>query len=80
MGKDDILKIAHKEYIDWWLPIDIESGSLLAPMSYNRFLESLLTYPNEEWFVRWIGDKIPSDRITAFKGFILRSIVKSYKD
>ena len=29
-----ILKKSFQEYIDWWLPIDIESGSLASPMSY----------------------------------------------
>lgn len=79
MEKENILKTAHQEYVNWWLPMDIESGSLIAPMNYNRFLESLLTYSHEDWFMRWVGDKIPSNKITSFKTFILRTIVENLK-
>ena len=75
IAREEILKIAHQEYVDWWLPIDVAAGSVIAPMSYDRFLESLLTYPHENWFSRWIGDKIPSDKITYFKTFIFRVVV-----
>jgi hypothetical protein len=76
--KEDILKKSHQEYVDWWLPIDVENGSIMGAMSYNRFLESLLTYTHEDWFVRWIGDKIPSDKIIPFKVFILRLVVNTH--
>jgi hypothetical protein len=32
MEKEEILKNAHQEYVDWWLPIDVAGGSFLAPM------------------------------------------------
>ena len=73
--REEILKIAHQEYVDWWLPIDLACDSCMGAMSYDRFLESLLTYPHEKWFTRWIGDKIPSDKITPFKTFIFRLVV-----
>jgi hypothetical protein len=75
MENEEILKNAHQDYVDWWLPIDVAGDSFLAPMSYDIFLERLLTYPHEEWFARWIGDEIPSDKITAFKTFIFRLLI-----
>ena len=80
IDREDILKGAYQEYVDWWLPIDIKSGSLMSPMVYERFLESLLTYPHEDWYMRWIGDKIPSEKITVFKSFIFRVIISKYND
>jgi len=71
--RDNLLNNAHQKYINWWLPMDIQSGSSLGAMAYNRFLESLLTY-SDDWWVRWIGDDIPLDKKIAFKVYILKII------
>lgn len=34
---------SHNRYVAWWLPIDGDSGSLLASMSLCRFCEAALT-------------------------------------
>jgi len=49
---------AHQRYVDWWLPIDVASGSLLAPMSCHRFCEYLLLYDDEEWWDRWLDNEL----------------------
>ncbi len=66
----ELLKDTHKRYVDWWMPIDIACNSCLAPMSFKRFCDSLLTYP-DEWWSRWLGDKVLDTKKTAFKQYIL---------
>ena len=34
--------------------IDVQSGSLLAPMGLWMFCMTLLTYDTEKWFDRWV--------------------------
>jgi len=75
-----LLSDAHQRYVAWWLPIDVAAGSCLAPMSFLRFLEALLTLPNTEFFDRWIETDVftkPSDSIKLRK-FILRLILMEY--
>lgn len=73
LNRDVILKNAHQKYYNWWHPIDVNNGSILGAMAYNRFLESLLTY-NDDWWDRWIGNTIPLDKKIAFKVYILKTI------
>ena len=49
-----LLSKGYKRYVDWWLPIDVAGGSFLAPMSFEWWLERMLTFPDEKWFDRWI--------------------------
>ena len=80
--KQDILLKAHKQYVDWWLPIDVAGGSFLAPMSLERFCSFMLKMPDEEYFDRWIDETelpIPKDgdiRLARIymKDFILKTI------
>lgn len=44
---------SHEEYVEWWLPIDVAAGSVMAPMSLQRFCELMLTLPNNNFFDRW---------------------------
>ena len=77
MLKEEILKSTYQEYFDWWSPIDIANGSALAPMTYERFLETLLTFPHETWFKRWVINKIPPNKVTDFKTFIFRVVINN---
>lgn len=76
-NKLSILKDAHQKYVDWWLPIDLECDSCMAPMSCHRFCETLLTY-NDEWWNRWLGEIIMEDKKQSFKSEILKMIIKHY--
>ena len=81
MNKEEkikILKDAHQCYVDWWLPIDVAAGSVMAPVSFNIFLHYLLAMPEDKYWDRWLSGKIPQDKKTAFKLFILEFIVKDY--
>ena len=80
------IKEAHQRYIDWWLPIDVSSGSLMAPMSCHRFCESLLvndfgfggSSPIENWWDEWMTEfTSPIDRL-RMKSLILKLIVSHY--
>lgn len=72
----EILQKAHQEYVDWWLPIDSPSGSLLDAMSFYRFLQFLLTGSNDDFFDRWIMNKIDKDKKGVMKQFILDLLFK----
>ena len=76
-NKLSILKDAHQKYVDWWLPIDLECDSCMAPMSCHRFCETLLTY-NDEWWNRWLGEIILEDKKQSFKSEILKMIIRHY--
>lgn len=87
MKKDEMftkLKEAHQRYVDWWLPIDVASGSLMAPMSCHRFCETLLvndfgyTENIKNWWNEWMIDFIePSEKI-KMKRLILQLIISHY--
>jgi len=74
-----LLKDAHQEYVDWWLPIDVAGGSLLAPVGFLWFLHYLLTMPSEHWWDRWVGCTIPKDKHYVLKRDILRLIIEHHK-
>jgi hypothetical protein len=42
--KEDILKKSHQEYVDWWLPIDVENGSIMSLFSFNNNANCLNYY------------------------------------
>jgi hypothetical protein len=77
VSKLSILKDTHQKYVDWWLPIDLQCDSCMAPMSCHRFCETLLTY-NDEWWNRWLGEIIPEDKKQSFKSEILKMIIGHY--
>jgi hypothetical protein len=54
--KEDILLKAHQQYVDWWLPIDVAAGSVLAPMGLYMFCHRMITMPENEFFDRWIDE------------------------
>ena len=54
--QQDILLKAHQQYVDWWLPIDVAAGSVLAPMGLYSFCHKMLSYPEKEFFDRWIDE------------------------
>lgn len=74
----EILKVAHQEYVDWWLPIDVAAGSVMAPVSFPMFLQYLLKLPEEVYWDRWIGDKIPKDKKIEFKQFVINTLIEYY--
>ena len=74
----DKIKKAHQRYVDWWLPIDVASGSLVAPMSRHRFCESLLTYSDQNWFDRWLPDYINITEKNHMKRWVLEFIIAHY--
>ena len=67
----DKIKEAHQRYVDWWLPIDVANGSLLAPMCCLRFCEYLLIFP-DSFFQEWINEE---DKNEFIKRHILNIIV-----
>lgn len=72
------IKKAHQRYVEWWLPIDVAAGSVMAPMSCHRFCESLLTYSDKDWFDRWLPDfKEPGEKI-HMKRCALESVIGHY--
>lgn len=75
--KASILENAFKDYLNWWTPIDIDSNSTMAPMSFQRFCETLLIFDNI-WYDKWMGNKITPDKHTQFKNYILSRILKHY--
>lgn len=54
--KQEILLKAHQKYVDWWLPIDVAAGSVLAPMGLYMFCCRMLTIPDDQYFDRWIDE------------------------
>ena len=90
MSKEEMLnklKDAHQRYIEWWLPIDVESGSLIAPMSCHRFCETLLyndggfggSSPIKNWWDEWMKDfRSPEDKI-KMKQQILTLVISHHK-
>jgi hypothetical protein len=73
--KASILENAFKDYLNWWTPIDIDSGSTMAPMSFERFCETLLIFDNI-WYNKWLDNKILNNNHTQFKTYILSRIIK----
>lgn len=72
-----LLNMAYQKYVDWWLPIDVANGSVMAPITFHRFLGYLLIFPEDTWWNRWIGDVMPDDKL-SLKQFILELIIKHY--
>lgn len=75
--KEFILQQAFNDYLNWYQPIDIQSGSSLAPMSFERFCETLITFDNI-WYDKWLGNKVTDNKHTQLKTYILSRIVKHY--
>lgn len=83
-----VIKSAHKKYVDWWLPIDVASGSLMAPMSCFSFCQTLLTYEGgwggsegqriENWWNEWLSDYTSVEDKTRMKKIILNFIIGHY--
>jgi hypothetical protein len=72
----ELLKSAHQEMVNWWnKEIDTDGGTM-APCSFHVFLQHLLTFSEETYWNRWIGNKIPIDKKQSFKAFILSLIIK----
>ena len=77
---------AHQRYVDWWLPIDVAAGSIMAPMSCHRFCETLLINDGgfgpktsiKNWWNEWMIDfTSPSDKY-QMKQFLLKMIISHY--
>ncbi len=77
---------SHNKYVQWWLPIDVESGSLMAPMSLNSFCESLLILDGdmkvnsifhygkfEKWWDRWENGFTKRDVMDLIKYNIIKN-------
>jgi len=70
-----LLSKGYKRYVDWWLPIDVAGGSFLAPMSFEWWLERMLTFPDEKCFDRWIF----KDELVLGKNHIKDSFQPKYR-
>lgn len=53
---------AHQKYVDWWLPIDVAAGSIMAPMGLWYFCKKCLTGPDEYYIDRWFGDIVDYEK------------------
>lgn len=73
----NVVKSAHKKYVDWWLPIDVAAGSILAPMACHLFYETLLVY-DDNWWNRWLNDYNSIEDKTKMKRIILKFIIGHY--
>lgn len=72
------IKKAHQRYVDWWLPIDVAGGSFMAPMSYERFCEWLLTGNDSDWFDRWLPEFIEVNEKHYMKRQLLSVIIDQF--
>ena len=54
--REKLLIEGYQRYHDWWHPIDIAGDSFMACMTFSRWMEHLLTFPDEEWFDRWLNE------------------------
>lgn len=77
-----VIKSAHQKYVNWWLPIDVEAGSVMGAMSFARFCESLLIFEGgwggsggqriDNWWNHWLNDYTSIEDKTKMKAIILR--------
>jgi hypothetical protein len=80
----EVIKLAHQQYVDWWLPIDVAAGSTMGAMSCHRFCESLLTFEGgyaggiKNWWNEWLGDYTSIEDKTKMKVLILKLIISHY--
>jgi len=73
-----ILKCAHEDYVDWWLPIDVAGDSFMAPMGFLRFLTYMLYLPQDEWWDRWVGNEYSREETLNLKHVTLDLVVRHY--
>ena len=79
MNKIDIENLlikTHENYVKEWLIIDIAAGSIMAPMSYDRFCEKLLIFDDIFW-ARWSLYAGASEKVDI-KSYILDKIKRKY--
>ncbi len=69
--KEEILKNAYQNYLDYWIPIDIACNSCLSIVGYDYFLIRLLTF-DDKYFDRFV--KIQKFSKSTIKKYILYKI------
>lgn len=67
---------SYNKYVAWWLPIDIADNSSLAPMTFNRFCETLLIFPDENWWNRWVNGFSKRDVLNIIKNNIYDNMMQ----
>lgn len=72
-----LLKDAHQRYVDWWLPIDVAAGSIMAPNSIQRFCKTLLIY-GDKWFDRWFEGVVFTGSKHSFRLKLLECLMLDF--